>query len=123
MYLLLLGTTALSLVSFNQSLVHRFLHTYCFNHIIDDLQVTTPLLFKLIPAVMNLGVLMHWFPSENGTQNEVSLSLSYALVCNSTSSLAYKPFHKMSYGMFHILKFKYLCNTDNEHAIGNKLRK
>ncbi|KAL5081072.1 hypothetical protein RYX36_009493 [Vicia faba] len=45
MYLLLLGTTALSLV-------------------------TTPLLFKLIPAVMNLGVLMHWFPSENGSQNE-----------------------------------------------------
>ncbi|KAK4283186.1 hypothetical protein QN277_000167 [Acacia crassicarpa] len=40
MYLLLLGTTALSLV-------------------------TTPLLFKLIPAVMNLGVLMHWFPPES----------------------------------------------------------
>ncbi|QCD95104.1 monovalent cation:H+ antiporter-2 [Vigna unguiculata] len=46
MYLLLLGTTALSLV-------------------------TTPLLFKLIPAVMNLGVLMHWFPSESSTQIEV----------------------------------------------------
>ncbi|KAG6721066.1 hypothetical protein I3842_03G093300 [Carya illinoinensis] len=45
MYLLLLGTTALSLV-------------------------TTPLLFKLIPAMMNLGVLMHWFPSESDTQNE-----------------------------------------------------
>jgi hypothetical protein len=42
----------------------------------NNLQVTTPLLFKLIPAVMNLGVLMHWFPSENSTQNEVSLSLS-----------------------------------------------
>ncbi|XP_027359593.1 K(+) efflux antiporter 5 isoform X2 [Abrus precatorius] len=54
MYLLLLGTTALSLV-------------------------TTPLLFKLIPAVMNLGVLMHWFPSESNTQNEVSLSLFYIL--------------------------------------------
>lgn len=39
MYLLLLGTTALSLV-------------------------TTPVLFKLIPAVMHLGVLMHWFPQE-----------------------------------------------------------
>ncbi|KAJ4706156.1 K(+) efflux antiporter [Melia azedarach] len=39
MYLLLLGTTALSLV-------------------------TTPLLFKLIPSVMNLGVLLHWFPPE-----------------------------------------------------------
>ena len=41
----------------------------------DFVQVTTPLLFKLIPAVINLGVLMHWFPSES-TQNEVSLSLS-----------------------------------------------
>ncbi|KAJ4952532.1 hypothetical protein NE237_029364 [Protea cynaroides] len=47
MYLLLLGTTAFSLV-------------------------TTPLMFKLIPAVMHLGVLMHWFPSESNTQNEVS---------------------------------------------------
>ncbi|XP_021827035.1 K(+) efflux antiporter 5 [Prunus avium] len=45
MYLLLLGTTALSLV-------------------------TTPLLFKLIPAIMNLGVLMHWFPSEGTPYNE-----------------------------------------------------
>lgn len=36
---------------------------------------------------MNLGVLMHWFPSESSTQNEVSFSLTlshahtYALVC------------------------------------------
>ncbi|XP_020094430.1 K(+) efflux antiporter 5 [Ananas comosus] len=45
MYLLLLGTTALSLV-------------------------TTPLIFKLIPAVMHLGILMHWFPSESSMQNE-----------------------------------------------------
>ncbi|XP_022724935.1 K(+) efflux antiporter 5-like isoform X1 [Durio zibethinus] len=45
MYLLLLGTTALSLV-------------------------TTPLLFKLIPNVMNLGVLLQWFPSESSSQNE-----------------------------------------------------
>lgn len=50
MYLLLLGTTALSLV-------------------------TTPLLFKLIPAVLNLGVLMHWFPSETNTQNEEKASM------------------------------------------------
>ncbi|XP_022140957.1 K(+) efflux antiporter 5 [Momordica charantia] len=49
-YLLLLGTTALSLV-------------------------TTPLLFKLIPAVLNLGVLMHWFPSENNIQNEEKASM------------------------------------------------
>lgn len=46
MYLLLLGTTALSLV-------------------------TTPILFKLIPALMHLGVLMHWFPSESEIKNEV----------------------------------------------------
>uniref|UniRef100_A0A453J1P6 Cation/H+ exchanger domain-containing protein n=1 Tax=Aegilops tauschii subsp. strangulata TaxID=200361 RepID=A0A453J1P6_AEGTS len=46
MYLLLLGTTALSLV------------------------VTTPLIFKLIPVVTQLGILMRWFPSESGVQNE-----------------------------------------------------
>jgi hypothetical protein len=34
-------------------------------------QVTTPLIFKLIPVVMHLGILMHWFPSENSMQNEV----------------------------------------------------
>uniref|UniRef100_A0A2K1YCW8 Cation/H+ exchanger transmembrane domain-containing protein n=1 Tax=Populus trichocarpa TaxID=3694 RepID=A0A2K1YCW8_POPTR len=45
MYLLLLGTTALSLV-------------------------TTPLLFKLIPNVMNLGILLQWFPSESSTPNK-----------------------------------------------------
>ncbi|KAL3755869.1 hypothetical protein ACJRO7_002855 [Eucalyptus globulus] len=49
MYLLLLGTTALSLV-------------------------TTPLLFKLIPAVINLGVLMHWFPAESSPQTEEKVS-------------------------------------------------
>ncbi|KAL0341099.1 UNVERIFIED_CONTAM: K(+) efflux antiporter 5 [Sesamum radiatum] len=46
MYLLLLGTTALSLV-------------------------TTPVLFKLIPALMHLGIFMRWFSSENGINNEV----------------------------------------------------
>lgn len=50
MYLLLLGTTALSLV-------------------------TTPVLFKLIPAVMHLGSLMHWFPIETSTQNEEKVSM------------------------------------------------
>ncbi|KAK4403546.1 K(+) efflux antiporter 5 [Sesamum angolense] len=45
MYLLLLGTTALSLV-------------------------TTPVLFKLIPALMHLGIFMRWFSSENGINNE-----------------------------------------------------
>ncbi|KAK9103518.1 hypothetical protein Sjap_020772 [Stephania japonica] len=50
MYLLLLGTTAFSLV-------------------------TTPVLFKLIPALMHLGVLMHWFPAEINTQNEEQSSM------------------------------------------------
>lgn len=54
-YLLLLGTTALSLV-------------------------TTPLVFKLVPAVLNLGVLMHWFPSENIIQSEVSVSVSVSVI-------------------------------------------
>ncbi|KAL9255165.1 K(+) efflux antiporter 5-like protein [Drosera capensis] len=44
-YLLLLGTTALSLV-------------------------TTPVLFKLMPAAMHFGVLMHWFHPESNSQNE-----------------------------------------------------
>ncbi|KAL6534002.1 K(+) efflux antiporter 4 [Orobanche hederae] len=42
-YLLLLGTTALSLV-------------------------TTPLLFKLIPAVVHLGILLRWFSPESQTE-------------------------------------------------------
>lgn len=50
MYLLLLGTTALSLV-------------------------TTPLMFKLIPYVMNLGVLLQWFPSESSSTNEEKVSI------------------------------------------------
>ncbi|XP_027065480.1 K(+) efflux antiporter 4-like isoform X4 [Coffea arabica] len=45
LYMLLLGTTALSLV-------------------------TTPLLFKLIPAVVHLGVLLRWFPPD--VSNEVT---------------------------------------------------
>ncbi|XP_058067744.1 K(+) efflux antiporter 4-like isoform X5 [Magnolia sinica] len=45
LYLLLLGTTALSLV-------------------------TTPFLFKLIPAVVHLGVLLRWFPPDS-SQNEM----------------------------------------------------
>lgn len=50
MYLLLLGTTALSLV-------------------------TTPVLFRLIPAVMHLGVLMHWFPPDATAQPEDKTSV------------------------------------------------
>ncbi|XP_042486050.1 K(+) efflux antiporter 4 isoform X3 [Macadamia integrifolia] len=49
LYLLLLGTTALSLV-------------------------TTPLLFKLIPAVVHLGVLLRWFSSDSSSQSEVAKS-------------------------------------------------
>ncbi|MCE0481603.1 K(+) efflux antiporter 4 [Datura stramonium] len=49
-YMLLLGTTALSLV-------------------------TTPLLFKLIPAVVHLGVLLRWFsldlPNEIGSKGDI----------------------------------------------------
>ncbi|XP_061347603.1 K(+) efflux antiporter 4-like [Gastrolobium bilobum] len=45
LYLLLLGTTALSLV-------------------------TTPLLFKLIPAVVHLGALLRWFPPDS--QSEIA---------------------------------------------------
>ncbi|XP_038711201.1 K(+) efflux antiporter 6-like isoform X2 [Tripterygium wilfordii] len=43
LYMLLLGTTALSLV-------------------------TTPLLFKLIPAVMHLGLLLHWFSPDSSIE-------------------------------------------------------
>ncbi|KAJ1691101.1 hypothetical protein LUZ63_015256 [Rhynchospora breviuscula] len=46
LYLLLLGTTALSLV-------------------------TTPLLFKLIPAVIHLGVLLRWFSPDTNHQVEI----------------------------------------------------
>ncbi|KAF1872638.1 hypothetical protein Lal_00016475 [Lupinus albus] len=45
LYLLLLGTTALSLT--------------------EIVQVTTPLLFKLIPAVVHLGALLRWFPPDS----------------------------------------------------------
>jgi hypothetical protein len=80
MYLLLLGTTALSLVilffyftqigslSLSLSLSQNILNVKN-----DVVQVTTPLLFKLTPAIMNLGVLMHWFPPEGTTHNEVSI--------------------------------------------------
>ncbi|XVE70584.1 hypothetical protein DITRI_Ditri10aG0083200 [Diplodiscus trichospermus] len=46
LYLLLLGTTALSLV-------------------------TTPLLFKLIPAVVHLGVLLRWFPPDSPSEMDI----------------------------------------------------
>lgn len=50
MYLLLLGTTALSLV-------------------------TTPVVFKLTPAMVHLGVLMHWFPPESSAETEEKVSI------------------------------------------------
>nr|CAB3502158.1 unnamed protein product [Digitaria exilis] len=40
--------------------------------------VTTPLIFKLIPVVMHLGILMRWFPTENSMQNEVRFVTSFA---------------------------------------------
>ncbi|KAL6556672.1 K(+) efflux antiporter 4 [Orobanche gracilis] len=53
-YLLLLGTTALSLV-------------------------TTPLLFKLIPAVVHLGILLRWFSPESQTEDLARESPHYEL--------------------------------------------
>ncbi|OMO66925.1 Cation/H+ exchanger [Corchorus capsularis] len=50
LYLLLLGTTALSLV-------------------------TTPLLFKLIPAILHLGVLLRWFSPDRETSIEVGIKV------------------------------------------------
>ncbi|XP_057841711.1 K(+) efflux antiporter 5 isoform X1 [Cryptomeria japonica] len=47
LYLLLLGTTAFSLV-------------------------TTPLLFRMIPGIMHLGVLANWFPSDSNPTEVVS---------------------------------------------------
>lgn len=73
MYLLLLGTTALSLVilfSLFMKCESLFHYTYVG---IDVLQVTTPLMFRLTPAIMNLGVLMHWFPAEVPINIEVSI--------------------------------------------------
>ena len=35
-------------------------------------QVTTPLLFKFIPVIMQLGILMGWFSSDS-TSSEVKL--------------------------------------------------
>jgi hypothetical protein len=35
---------------------------------VTSLQVTTTLLFKLIPAVMHLGVLLRWFPPDSAVE-------------------------------------------------------
>ncbi|CAJ1937138.1 unnamed protein product [Sphenostylis stenocarpa] len=51
LYLLLLGTTALSLLTQT-----------------EIMQVTTPLLFKLIPAVVHLGALLRWFPPDSSAE-------------------------------------------------------
>ncbi|XP_057538144.1 K(+) efflux antiporter 4-like [Amaranthus tricolor] len=51
-YLLLLGTTALSLV-------------------------TTPLLFKLIPAVVHLGVLLRWFTPDSSSEDKYLQKLHF----------------------------------------------
>lgn len=34
----------------------------------EIVQVTTPLLFKLIPAVVHLGVLLRWFPPDSAAE-------------------------------------------------------
>ncbi|XP_074562627.1 K(+) efflux antiporter 5-like isoform X1 [Curcuma longa] len=75
MYLLLLGTTALSLVSFlyfclfNYYLLYSVFVVPKLNSFLLD-QVTTPLMFKLIPVIIHLGNLMRWFSSEASLQNE-----------------------------------------------------
>lgn len=72
MYLLLLGTTALSLVSFIKvSMFSTVLKNPLLKRKSILLQVSTPILFKLIPALMHLGVTMQWFPSESGIHDEV----------------------------------------------------
>lgn len=97
MYLLLLGTTALSLVGFTDLEITLWRFIVCFSLSLSWLQacninnskllmqVTTPLMFKLIPYVMNLGVLLQWFPSESSSTNEVSLSIfmeiHYSHIC------------------------------------------
>ncbi|KAK6273877.1 hypothetical protein POUND7_010960 [Theobroma cacao] len=58
LYLLLLGTTALSLVRLLRGII-------C--------MVTTPLLFKLIPAILHLGVLLRWFSPERESSIEVGI--------------------------------------------------
>ncbi|XP_073102239.1 K(+) efflux antiporter 4 [Elaeis guineensis] len=37
------------------------------------IEVTTSLMFKLIPAVMHLGILMHWFPAESNIRMRIKL--------------------------------------------------
>jgi hypothetical protein len=45
------------------------LHTFCqMLTRVKYLQVTTTLLFKLIPAVMHLGVLLRWFPPDSAVE-------------------------------------------------------
>ncbi|GER33906.1 glutathione-regulated potassium-efflux system protein [Striga asiatica] len=68
-YLLLLGTTALSLEWYSEERIIFKLNGEYLNgygiFTFKVLQVTTPLLFKLIPAVMHLGILLRWFSSES----------------------------------------------------------
>lgn len=44
----------------------------------EFVQVTTPLLFKLIPAVVHLGVLLRWFSPD--TQSEVIINVRICLL-------------------------------------------
>ncbi|KAA3468275.1 K(+) efflux antiporter 4-like isoform X4 [Gossypium australe] len=64
LYLLLLGTTALSLGSLKMDDCNKSLAAVAFS-LIGSRTVTTPLLFKLIPAVVRLGVLLRWFPADS----------------------------------------------------------
>ncbi|KAL0407707.1 UNVERIFIED_CONTAM: K(+) efflux antiporter 4 [Sesamum radiatum] len=72
-YLLLLGTTALSLVTtpllfkLIPAVVHLGVLLRWFSPD-SQTEVTTPLLFKLIPAVVHLGVLLRWFSPDSHTE-------------------------------------------------------
>ncbi|KAJ1442785.1 Sodium/solute symporter superfamily [Sesbania bispinosa] len=61
LYLLLLGTTALSLA------VDMY-NAQGYSSCRDTIGVTTPLLFKLIPAVVHLGVLLRWFSPDSSVE-------------------------------------------------------
>jgi len=59
---------------------------------------------------MNLGVLMHWFPSESSTQIEVSLFISpflmasYQMIFSQTTRVLQKPY------LSWLLKINYILN-------------
>lgn len=45
-----------------------FVLKYVLNFLFLFLQVTTPFLFKLIPGLVHLGVLLRWFPLDGAVE-------------------------------------------------------